>query len=189
MGDQRRTLTTVSSFSSFLRSPASADFRRRFAQNFSPKTRIPKRISEAGGVPPEDSVAPPAYIRRAMLLKTRRPAETGQTSLLQPSRTASVARSPARAATRACSPLGPSPAIPCVDVQTKTWVIAERSAGKPPDLGDADPVAWERSPAGMRIKISPKRTHGCPNTIFSSLKPKPLKPHLFASIAKSRLPL
>lgn len=32
---------------------------------------------------------------------------------------------------------------------------------------------WERSPGGMRIELSPKSTHGCPNTISSSLKPQP----------------
>ena len=32
---------------------------------------------------------------------------------------------------------------------------------------------WERSPGGMRIELSPKSTHGCPNTISSSLSFSP----------------
>jgi hypothetical protein len=32
---------------------------------------------------------------------------------------------------------------------------------------------WERTPRGMRIEISPRSTHGCPNTIFSSTTQNP----------------
>jgi hypothetical protein len=62
-----------------------------------------------------------------------------------------------RGASCACAYLVPSPAsrgglslishprpfsaTTCVDVQTKTSVAEQRSAGKPPDLGNADPVA------------------------------------------------
>jgi hypothetical protein len=38
------------------------------------------------------------------------------------------------------------PASPSDIAQTKTWVIAQRSGGKPPDLGDADPVAAQLDP-------------------------------------------
>jgi hypothetical protein len=37
---------------------------------------------------------------------------------------------------------------------------------------------WERSPGGMRIELSPKSTHGCPNTISSSsIFPQPSTLH------------
>ena len=121
----------------------------RFAQNlYRPKTRIPKRISEAGGVSPEDPVAPSAYIRQAMSVTTHRKKISGLS--YDPShwgRGATRARAylvlpPAcRGGVSLISHRRPFPATTCVDVQTKTSVAEQRSAGKPPDLGNADPVA------------------------------------------------